>query len=450
MTTPAPARQPVLSETALLLDLPAGRWSSLSLLTVALCFLINAVDGMNVFLLSYLAPSVAADWHLSSTTLGEVFSAGLAGMAIGGLLIAPLGDRLGRRPLILASLLTMSLGMILSGYAPSVLALILARVIVGIGIGTVLACMTALVAEFAPAHRRSFAVGLLQGGYPVGATITGFVTAWAIAFHSWRFILLASGFGSLALFPVTFLLLPESASFLLHIQRPAAASSLRRINRLRARLHAAPLTSLPTPAGNTPLQPRNRPLRTLLGTHLRHDTLLLWTAIFFGFMVLYSVLSWIPRLAIDAGLNPKSGIYAGAVYNIGAFVGTLLLARLADSSGLKRLIAGFLLAAAVLLILFGGVHMPVALVLLTAFAIGLTLQGGFNGIYPLATCVYPVQVRSSGLGWAMGLGRAGGILGPWLAGLILSFHLPQIVLFLALAFPLLITALCARSVRQPT
>ena len=219
MTTPAPARQPVLSETALLLDLPAGRWSSLSLLTVALCFLINAVDGMNVFLLSYLAPSVAADWHLSSTTLGEVFSAGLAGMAIGGLLIAPLGDRLGRRPLILASLLTMSLGMILSGYAPSVLALILARVIVGIGIGTVLACMTALVAEFAPAHRRSFAVGLLQGGYPVGATITGFVTAWAIAFHSWRFILLASGFGSLALFPVTFLLLPESASFLLHIQR---------------------------------------------------------------------------------------------------------------------------------------------------------------------------------------------------------------------------------------
>ena len=447
MTTPAPARQPALSDTALLLDLPAGRWSSLSLLTVALCFLINAVDGMNVFLMSYLAPSVASDWHLSSTTLGEVFSAGLAGMAIGGLLIAPLGDRLGRRPLILASLLTMSTGMILSGYAPSVLALILARVIVGIGIGTVLACMTALVAEFAPPHRRSFAVGLLQGGYPVGATITGFVTAWALASHSWRIILLASGFGSLALFPVTFLLLPESASFLLHTQGPSA---LRRINRLRARLHATPLTTIPTPPNSTTHQPRKGPLRTILGPQLRHDTLLLWTAIFFGFMVLYSVLSWIPRLAIDAGLNPKSGIYARAVYNIGAFLGTLLLARLADSSGLKRLIAGFLLAAAVLLILFGGIHMPVALVLLTAFAIGVTLQGGFNGIYPLATCVYPVQVRSSGLGWAMGLGRAGSILGPWLAGLILSFHLPQIVLFLALAFPLLITALCAHSVRQPT
>jgi len=446
MTSTAPARKPAASETALLLNLPPNRWSSLSLLTVALCFLINAIDGMNVFLLSYLAPSIAADWHLSSTTLGLVFSAGLLGMAIGGLLIAPLGDRLGRRPLILASLLAMSIGMVLSGYTASVIPLILARVLVGIGIGTVLACMTALVAEFAPAHRRSFAVGLLQGGYPIGATLTGFATASAIASHSWQTILLASGFGSLAIFPAVYLLLPESAAFLLHSHSPSA---LHRINRLRARLRTAPLPQLPTLADTPPTRSKS-PLRTLLGTQLRHDTLLLWTAIFFGFMVLYSVLSWIPRLAIDAGLNPKSGILAGAVYNIGAFLGTVLLARLADSSGLKQLIAGFLLTAAVLLLLFGGVHMPVALVLLTAFAIGITLQGGFNGIYPLATCVYPVGVRSSGLGWAMGLGRAGGVLGPWLAGLILSLHLPQIVLFLALAFPLLITAFCAHSVRQPT
>lgn len=137
-----------------------------SLQVVGLCFIINAVDGMNVFLMSYLAPSITRDWALSPTTLGEIFSAALVGMAIGGLMIAPLGDRYGRRPLILASLLMMSTGMVLSGFTPGVVALLLARVLVGMGIGTVLACMTALVAEFAPPHRRNFSVGLLRAATP--------------------------------------------------------------------------------------------------------------------------------------------------------------------------------------------------------------------------------------------------------------------------------------------
>jgi len=425
-------------------DEACKRWSRLSLLVVGLCFLINAVDGMNVLLMSYLAPSVAADWGLSPRSLGEVFSAGLGGMAIGGLLIAPLGDRYGRRPLILCSLVIMSAGMILSGFAASVLDFLLARGIVGIGIGTVLACMTALVAEFAPPGRRNFAVGLLQSGYPIGATVTGFATAWALTSHSWRIVLLCSGFGSLVLFPFAFVLLPESASFLICVQ---GNRSLEKLNRIRGRLGSPPLRALPTvghPARGTSV------LSTLLGKRLRHDTLLLWCAIFFGFMVLYSIVSWIPKLAIDAGLDPKAGIYAGAVYNIGAFAGTVALSRLADSARLKSLIAGFLLTAAALLVVFGGVRMPPGAVLLTAFAIGVTLQGGFNGIYPLSTCVYPVEVRSSGLGWAMGLGRGGAVIGPMMAGYILSLHLPLVVLFLTLAIPLLIASLCAISIRQPT
>ena len=102
----------------------ARRWSRLSLQAGGLCFVINAVDGMNVFLMSYLAPSITRDWALSPTTLGEIFSAALVGMAIGGLFIAPLGDRYGRRPLILASLLMMSAGMVFSGIATGVLTLL--------------------------------------------------------------------------------------------------------------------------------------------------------------------------------------------------------------------------------------------------------------------------------------------------------------------------------------
>lgn len=418
------------------------RWTRVSLQVVGLCFVINAVDGMNVFLMSYLAPSITSDWSLSPTTLGEIFGAALVGMAIGGLIIAPLGDRYGRRPLILASLLMMSAGMALSGFAPGVVALLLARVLVGMGIGTVLACMTALVAEFAPPHRRNFSVGLLQGGYPIGATATGFVTAWTLIHHSWRSILLFSGFGSLVLFPIGLLLLPESVAFLEHLR---AGGSLEPLNYMNHPLDEPSLVALPS--RKSPAREKHA-LSRLLGKSLRHDTLLLWSAIFFGYMVLYSIVSWIPKLAIDAGLDPKSGIYAGAVYNAGAFAGTIVLARMSDSAQLKLLITIFLLAAAGLLIIFGGVTMPVDAVLATAFAIGVTLQGGFNGIYPLATCVYPVEVRSSGLGWAMGLGRAGAVMGPMLAGIILSLHAPLIILFLTLAVALVIASLSAASIRQ--
>ena len=164
--------------------------------------------------------------------------------------------------------------------------------------------------------------------------------------------------------------------------------------------------------------------------------------------MLYSIVSWIPKLAIDAGLDPKSSIYAGAIYNLGAFAGTVLLSVLANRAGLKPLIVGFLLAAAALLILFGGVVMPVGAVLVTAFAVGVSLQGGFNGLYPLSACVYPVRMRSSGLGWAMGIGRAGAVIGPLLSGYILSLHLPLVVLFATLAVPLVIAALCMGAIRH--
>ncbi len=422
----------------------ARQWTRLSLQVVGLCFMINAVDGMNVFLMSYLAPSISRDWALSPTTLGEIFSAALVGMAIGGLIIAPLGDRYGRRPLILAALLMMSAGMVLSGLAGGVIALLLARVLVGMGIGTVLACMTALVAEFAPPHRRNFSVGLLQGGYPIGATATGFVTGWALVHYSWRSILLFSGFGSLVFFPIGFFLLPESVAFLEHLRRGGSLEPLNYINRP---LDEPSLDALPSE--QTRVREKHV-LSSLLGKSLRHDTLLLWSAIFFGYMVLYSIVSWIPKLAIDAGLNPRDGIYAGAVYNLGAFAGTAVLARMSDSTRLKLLISFFLLGAAGLLIVFGGVSMPVDAVLLTAFTIGVTLQGGFNGIYPLATCVYPIKVRSSGLGWAMGLGRAGAVIGPMLAGLMLSLHAPLIVLFLTLAAALVIASVSVASIRQVT
>jgi benzoate transport len=420
---------------------PDARWAPLSITVFLLCFLINGIDGANVMLMSYLAPLVAKDWNLGPQILGVVFSSLLCGMGFGGLLLAPLADRYGRRTLVLASLLLMSVGMICSGLSKTVFLFAISRFVVGVGFGAVIACMTALVAEFAPERNRSLAVGLLQAGYPIGAMISGFTTAWAITHFTWKFMFLSSGIGTFVFFLISLALLPESIGFLMRSQR---ASALAQINGIRQRLKALPLEKLPL--AHTEIRSSNT-IRALLSPELRRNTLLLWGAVFSGFMVLYTVISWIPKFAIDAGLNAQSGIIAGAFYNIGAFSGTAGLSILSKHFQLRQLISLFLASAAILLVIFGGISMPVAMVLFMAFAIGVSIQGGFNGLYPLATYVYPVEVRSSGIGSATGIGRVGAFLGPLMAGYLLSLHIASVLLFLALAVPAVIAAVCSFAVK---
>jgi benzoate transport len=420
---------------------PNAHWAPLSITVFLLCFFINGIDGANVMLMSYLAPLVAKDWNLGPQTLGVVFSSLLCGMGFGGLFLAPLADRYGRRILVLAALLLMSAGMIFSGLSKTVLLFAISRFVVGVGFGAVIACMTALVAEFAPERNRSLAVGLLQAGYPIGAMISGFATAWAIAHFTWKFMFLFSGAGTFALFLISLRLLPESMGFLMRSQR---ANALDEVNLIRRRLNAMPLEQLP-PAGTESRS--SNAIRSLLSLELRRNTLLLWGAVFCGFMVLYSVISWIPKFAIDAGLNARSGIIAGAFYNIGAFFGTAAISVLSKYLQLTRLIFVFLSSAAVLLVIFGGFSMPVMIILLMAFAIGVSIQGGFNGLYPLSTNIYPVEVRSSGIGFATGIGRAGAFLGPLMAGYLLSLRIPSVLLFLTLAVPALIAAACSLAIK---
>ena len=191
------------------------RWLPVQVLVVALCFFLNMLDGMDVVILSYVAPSLSAAWHIPPDKLGIVFSAGFAGMATGGLVLAPLADIFGRRPLVVVSLIIMALGMVLSGLGGNVTQLILSRLIVGVGIGSVVVAMAALTAEYAPPHHRHFAITLLQAGYPIGATLTGFVVAHVIGGYGWQKILIGAGVVTAAMVPLAVFLLPESLSFLL-------------------------------------------------------------------------------------------------------------------------------------------------------------------------------------------------------------------------------------------
>ena len=168
-------------------------WSRAGLLVVALCFAINMADGVDVTILSFIAPRIQQDWAIGSGVMGNLFSAGLLGMAIGGMGIAPLADRFGRRKVILIALALMSAGMLASGLAENVPQLFALRVIVGAGIGTVLASMAALAAESAPERHANLAVGMVQAGYPFAAVFTGLVVAQVLPHYHWQQILTGAG-----------------------------------------------------------------------------------------------------------------------------------------------------------------------------------------------------------------------------------------------------------------
>lgn len=389
-------------------DAASSAWTRKGLGIVALCFAINMADGVDVTILSFIAPRLQAEWAIGPDTMGTLFSAGLIGMAIGGMFIAPLGDRLGRRAVILAALVLMSVGMFASSFAPSVPVLFAMRVLVGSGIGTVLAAMAALAAESAPADRRSLAVGVVQAGYPFAAVFTGLIVAQLLPVFGWQAMLLGAALLTVVLFPAAWAVLPHD--------RPSDSGLAR------------------AEAGK---------VGQLFGAGLRGRTIALWSAVFFGLMVLYFIVSWIPKLSIAAGLSETNGIYAGALYNAGAFVGTMSMSFLALRVPLGRLVPTMLVLAGGAMVLFGSVTMPVWATLAVAFAIGVLLQGGYNGVWPIAAGAYPERLRATGIGWAIGIGRGGAVIGPLMGGYLMAAKAPLPLLFAAYCVPLAICALAA-------
>lgn len=389
-----------------------ANWTTRAIATVALCFAINMADGIDVTILSFIAPRIQQDWAIGPDTMGTLFSAGLLGMAIGGMFIAPLADRLGRRRVILVALALMSAGMLASGFVTSVSQLFALRVVVGAGIGTVLAAMAALASESAPERHRNLAVGLVQAGYPFAAVFTGLVVARLLPEYGWHVMLIGAGTITIVLFPLAWILLSDAIPG----QQDGKAAS-----------------------GG---------VRALFAPVLRARTLALWGAVFFGLMVLYFIVSWITKLAIEAGLSETNGIYAGALYNLGAFTGTVAMSLLAVRVPLGKLVPAMLCGAAVAMLWFGSVSMSVAATMAVAFLIGVLLQGGYNGVWPLAAGSYPPAVRATGIGWAIGIGRSGAIFGPWFGGQLMAAKVSMPVLFAAYCVPLLACAACAFMVQR--
>lgn len=426
-------------DARLLID--EGPISRLQWRVFAVCFLMNALDGMDVLVISYAAPLLASDWSIAPTALGVVFSAGLLGMTSGAIFIAPYADRIGRRAMILASIVITGCGVLATPLATSVTGLMAMRFVSGLGIGAMLASVATMAAEFAPDRRRNVILGTVLAGYPIGATLFGLLAADLLPTLGWRSIFIVAGATTLATFPAVFLALPESLTFLLRMQ---PANALERINWILKRLGRQEIKNLPEVAHAV----EKRSVGSLFQADVARSTALLWSAFFMNFAALYFLTSWIPKLASSAGLALDLAIYAGAVFNFGAVFGIATSGLLSQRIGLRATISLFLVLTALVMGVFGLVTGS-WLILLLFGLIGFFIQGGFVGLYAVAARLYPTEIRTTGVGWAIGAGRTGAIVGPLLGGILVSAGLSIGANFRWFAIAVILAACFAWLIRSP-
>ncbi len=401
--------------------------SRLQYATIFVCFLMNVLDGMDVLVISYCAPAIAKSWEVSPEALGIVFSAGLAGMALGALLLAPFADRIGRKNMILLSAVIMGTGIFLTAYCKDVYQLGLLRLLSGIGIGSMLASTAALAAEYTPDRTKDFWVSLVIAGYPVGAVLSGLVAARVVPNSGWQLMFQLAGLASFVTIPIIWIWLSESIYFYLK-QQPNNA--LEKVNAILTKMGRPMLSELP------PITEKKAaiPVRDLLSPAYRLSTIQLWLALFLSFASLYFLTSWIPKLAESAGLSLSLAIYAGTVFNVGAFFGIAIQGYLSSRFGLKRTIGAFLILTAVLMAIFK-LFIGSDALLLVFGVLGFGIQGGFVGLYAVATRLYPTEFRTTGVGWSIGIGRLGAVIGPALGGLLVGMGLSMATNFLIFAIP---------------
>ncbi len=402
--------------------------TTLQMTTIFICFLMNMLDGMDVMVVSYASPVFTRAWLMTPQDLGWVLSAGLVGMTFGSMFIAPRADIVGRRTIILLSALMMGSLVFLTSYTQNMTQMLILRFLSGLGIGSMLASTATLTSEYAPVKTKDFWVSFVMSGYPIGAVLSGLAAAKIIPTFGWQAMFQTAGVVTLFSVPFIYFFLAESLDFLMKA-RPKNA--LDKINKIFGQLNR-PLLSELGPLSKKEVE--KVAVSSLLTGTRQKSTFYLWLALFMAFGSMYFMLTWIPKLADATGLSVKLAIYAGTVFNLGAFVGIITQGYLSGQFGLRRTLLSFLLGTAALMVVFGFFTGSVMVLVLFGL-IGFGIQGGFVGLYAVAARLYPTEIRSTGVGLAMSAGRIGGIVGPILGGFLVGAGATIGTTFIVFAVP---------------
>ncbi|GAM05260.1 MAG: MFS transporter [Pseudomonadota bacterium] len=418
--------------------------SSLHKKIIVACAILLVVDGYDVFIYGAVLPRLMDEWGLSPTEAGSLASWALFGMMGGALVFGPLGDRIGRKTCITLCFTLFSASTFLNGFVTTPLTFGLLRFAAGLGCGGLMPNAVALTNEYAPKRIRSTLVALMFSGYAVGGMVAAGLAIYLLPAFGWPSMFFAAAVPLICL-PLILKALPESIGFLIRKgEIETARAHLRQL---------APEANLPADA---PLEYHEAKVAsTSVGELFRQGralgTFAMWLSFFCCLLMVYGLSSWLPKLMVSAGYSLGSSLSFLLALSFGGMFGAISGGRLADRFGLPRVVmAYFALGSACLMLL--GLNSPMPVLYLLIFIAGAGTTGTQILLYACVAEFYTLSVRSTGLGWASGMGRVGAIVGPMLGGILLSAQLPMGWNFVAFAVPGFIsvaaTALFTLSLRR--
>jgi AAHS family benzoate transporter-like MFS transporter len=394
---------------------------------LAVCALIIIFDGYDLVIYGVVLPKLMASWQLSPLQAGAMGSYALFGMMFGAFIFGPLSDRIGRKKVIALCVILFSLFTFINGFARDVFEFGVCRFIAGLGIGGVMPNVVALMTEYAPKKIRNLLVTIMFSGYSVGGMLSAGLGMWLVPDFGWSSVFFVAII-PLILLPVILKLLPESPGFL------SRGNQSQRLVHIVQQLNPA-YTYQPEDAFVYPLEPSSStPLFALFKDGRAITTVMFWISFFMCLLMVYALGSWLPKLMNQAGYPLGSSIMFLMILNIGAIFGAVGGGWLADKFNPRLVLTVFFVLATVSISLLGFKSSALVLNLLVAIA-GATTIGTQIVLYSYVGQFYPLKIRSTGIGWASGVGRTGAILGPMLGGTLLSLQLPIAYYFYAFAIP---------------
>ncbi|MYM85588.1 MFS transporter [Rugamonas sp. FT82W] len=422
-----------------LVDIPAlidkSKIGAFQIGVYVLCGLCILMDGFDVQAMGYVAPAIIQEWHVSKASLGPVFGAGLFGMLAGSLVFSVMADKIGRRPVLIGATMFFSVCMLLTPSCTTLEQLQWLRFVTGIGLGAIMPNVMALAGEYSPVRSRVTLMMLVSCGFTVGAVVGGLASAALIPSFGWQSVFYVGGAMPLAIGVLMIFMLPESMQYVVlsgkRVER--VAQWLRRIDP-SASVHAGSRYLVHEKAG------KRGSVAELFRAGRARTTVLLWLVNFLNLLNLYFLSNWLPTILKGAGLSTSMAVLAGTILPVGGTIGTLMMGQLIDRSSFRSvLIPGFLVAA-VAIVLIGRPEASLAFLCLAILVAGFCIVGGQPAVNALAANYYPTTLRSTGIGWSLGVGRVGSIIGPVLGGELIRMNWPNSTIFVIAAVPALLSA----------
>lgn len=410
--------------------------SGYQILIVVLLFLTIIMDGADVVIMGYIAPTLKEEWGISNQEMAPVLSAALAGLAIGAMFAGPIADKLGRKTVLVTSVFVFGLFTLLSGTSTSTTNLIIYRFIAGLAMGGVMPQAATLITEYSSKKTRALLVTIVFSGFTVGAAGAGFLSSWMLPEFGWQAVLYVCGGVPVLFSIVLFFILPESASFMVlkNCSKDKIINVLNKISPGSVDLDTNFTVDTPSVQGGSPI-------KTVINKYYLFGSLMLWGGYTFALFIVYLIGSWLPSIIKDSGFTISQAATIGAMFQLGGPLGSITFGWFMDRFNPNRVLALAYLTGGALLI--GMSHISSNFLLLSGFAffVGFCANGANTGMNALSSMFFPVEARATGNSWMHGIGRIGAVISAFAGAYMLDLGWGFSEVALALALPITLVAM---------